>query len=166
MVDRGSCTFVTKVRNIEKLGVHLGIVADDKIEVSENLIMSDDGNGNSVNIPSFIIRRQDAESIKEQLKNSSSAGVYIKAELEIVHPDNRVEYDLWYSTVLDLQSWLVYDMSLYQRALDSSALFTPRILTYSCRSCSEDMKRSQCLADGKYCPYFPKQQLPERLAGI
>lgn len=65
MVDRGSCTFVTKVRNIEKLGVHLGIVADDKIEVSENLIMSDDGNGNSVNIPSFIIRRQDAEAIKE-----------------------------------------------------------------------------------------------------
>jgi hypothetical protein len=67
LVDRGSCTFVTKIRNIEKLGVHLGIVADDKVEVSENLIMSDDGNGNSVNIPSFIIRKKDADIIKAQL---------------------------------------------------------------------------------------------------
>lgn len=57
MVQRGGCTFVKKVRNIEKLGVKLAIIADNKVENSEELIMSDDGTGQSISIPSFIIRK-------------------------------------------------------------------------------------------------------------
>ena len=45
LVDRGQCTFVTKVRNLEKLGVKLAIIADNEEELSENLIMADDGTG-------------------------------------------------------------------------------------------------------------------------
>lgn len=164
MVDRGNCTFVTKVRNIELLGVKLGIIADTKSEDSENLIMADDGMGSSINIPSFIIRQKDAEVIKGYLKGGETQqSVYIKALLEMAHPDNRVEYEFWYSTPLDVEPWLLYDISLYQRALGTHALFTPRILTYSCKGCSSEMKSNQCLADGLYCPYFPKQQIPERL---
>jgi hypothetical protein len=29
--------------------------------------------------------------------------VYIKAEMEMAHPDNRVEYEFWYSTILDIE---------------------------------------------------------------
>ena len=71
MVDRGNCTFVTKVRNIELLGVKMGIIADSKSEDSENLIMADDGMGSSINIPSFIIRQKDAKIIKDYLNSSS-----------------------------------------------------------------------------------------------
>jgi len=59
MVDRGQCSFVTKVRNIEKLGVKLAIIVDNKDEHSEELIMSDDGTGQSIHIPSFLIRYKD-----------------------------------------------------------------------------------------------------------
>lgn len=45
MVDRGNCTFVTKAMNIEKLGVKLAIIADNRDEVTEGLIMADDGRG-------------------------------------------------------------------------------------------------------------------------
>jgi hypothetical protein len=65
LVDRGQCTFVTKVRNLEKLGVKLAIIADSEEEKSENLIMADDGSGKSINIPSFIIRKHDGEKLKE-----------------------------------------------------------------------------------------------------
>jgi hypothetical protein len=65
LVDRGQCTFVTKVRNLEKLGVKLAIIADSEEEKSENLIMADDGSGKSINIPSFIIRKNDGEKLKE-----------------------------------------------------------------------------------------------------
>lgn len=102
MVDRGECTFVTKVRNIEKLGVKLAIIIDDREEYSENLIMADDGTGHSINIPSFIIRKKDGNIIKDTIINNPTKTVYLKAELEIIHPDNRVEYELWYSTLLDL----------------------------------------------------------------
>ena len=89
--------------------------------------------------------------------------MYIKATLEMVHPDNRVEYEFWYSTILDVEPWLVYDISLYQKALGTNALFTPRILTYSCRGCPQEMKENLCIADGQYCPYFPKNSIPEKL---
>ena len=67
LVDRGTCSFVTKVRNIEKLGVKLALVADNKEEQSENVIMTDDGSGHSINIPSFILRKKEADIIKKTL---------------------------------------------------------------------------------------------------
>ena len=129
----------------------MALIADDKSEDSENLIMSDDGTGNTVNIPSFMIKKKDSDAIKNMISKSNSS-VYIKAELDIVHPDNRVEYELWYSSILDVEPWLMYDISLYQKTLENNALFTPRILTYACKSCSNDLKETLCLANGEYCP--------------
>jgi hypothetical protein len=81
MVDRGTCSFVQKVRNIEKLSnVKLSIIADNQEEESENLIMTDDGTGMTINIPSFIIRKRDAEIIKKVLNAPlNKQSVYIKA---------------------------------------------------------------------------------------
>jgi extracellular elastinolytic metalloproteinase len=95
LVDRGQCTFVTKARNLEKLGVKMSIVADSEEEKSENLIMADDGSGHTINIPTFIIRKKDSDKLKDTLELGSN--VFLKAELDIAHPDNRVEYELWYS---------------------------------------------------------------------
>ena len=46
IVDRGHCTFVHKVRNIQKAGGSLAIVvnSEDRTDVSE-IVMSDDGSG-------------------------------------------------------------------------------------------------------------------------
>jgi hypothetical protein len=115
MVDRGECTFVTKVRNIENLGVKMAIIADHLKEDSENLIMADDGTGQSITIPSFIIRNEDANLIKEYIAKNQS--VFIKNELEMYHPDNRVEYELWYSSILDLEKWKIFEIGNYQRVL-------------------------------------------------
>lgn len=109
-MDRGVCSFVTKVRNIEKFGMKLAFIADSQEEESENLIMTDDGSGHSINIPSFIIRKKDATIIKATLKDNQK--VYIKAELEMAHPDNRVEYELWYSTIIDIDYELLGGIAL------------------------------------------------------
>lgn len=84
----------------------------------------------------------------------------------MVHPDNRVEYELWYSSILDLDQSKIYDLGLYQHALSSNALFTPRIYTYECTYCSQQVKDSSCYSDGKYCPYYPKKDLPSRLKDV
>jgi hypothetical protein len=161
VVDRGECTFVTKVRNIEKLGVKMAIVVDNKVENTEDLIMADDGSGHSVHIPSFIIRKQDGDHIKAAVKKNEVGkkdlpSVYIKGELLIERPDNRVEYELWYSSILDLDYGRLNDLGLYQEALNKEALFTPRIFTYSCTSCSEEVKLKNCVSNGEYCAYLPK----------
>ena len=55
----------------------------------------------------------------------------------MVNPDNRVEYELWYSSILDIQRDRLYDLGAYERAFGKDVLFTPRILTYSCKNCDE-----------------------------
>lgn len=71
MVDRGNCSFVSKVRNIERQGVKLAIINDNLEEDSENLIMSDDGTGHSINIPSFIIKKRESDQIKAALRKGN-----------------------------------------------------------------------------------------------
>lgn len=118
----------------------MAIIIDNQFENAEDLIMADDGTGHSVNIPSFLIGKKEGDIIIDYIKRKTNSTVYVKAELEIVHPDNRVEYELWYSSALDLDYMLVHDMAGYQMALNEDALFTPRILTYSCKYCDEDVK--------------------------
>lgn len=45
----------------------MAIIADNREESTEDLIMADDGTGHSINIPSFIIRKDDADIIKETM---------------------------------------------------------------------------------------------------
>jgi len=45
--------------------------------------------------------------------------------------------------------------------LNTQALFTPRILTYSCLYCAEEFKDKYCLVGGQYCPYFENSKVPE-----
>lgn len=166
MADRGNCSFVSKVRNIERQGVKLAIINDNLEEDSSNLIMSDDGTGHSINIPSFIIGKKESDLIKASLLKSKDQKVYIKAELEVAHPDNRVEYEFWYSTILDIEFDKLVDMALFQKALNKNALFTPRVLSYGCGHCAKQIKEENCIADGNYCPYMPSSPMPPHMQGI
>lgn len=68
LADRGDCTFVQKVRNMEDAGASLGIVIDNSDEDIENLHMSDDGSGAGIRIPSLLISKKDGNKLKEIIK--------------------------------------------------------------------------------------------------
>lgn len=84
----------------------------------------------------------------------------------MVTPDNRVEYELWYSSFLDVDTRMIYDLGSHERAFGADALFTPRILTYSCKDCDEDIKSKNCVSNGEYCVYMPRNPIPEEMAGV
>lgn len=69
--------------------------------------MGDDGNGFSLKTPSYLIRQQDSARIENALTNNDK--VVFKVSLDIYHPDNRVEYELWYATSLDLKADVMLD---------------------------------------------------------
>lgn len=69
--------------------------------------MADDGNGFSLKTPSYLIRQQDSARIENALTNNDK--VVFKVSLDIYHPDNRVEYELWYATSLDLKADVMLD---------------------------------------------------------
>lgn len=64
MVDRGSCTFVTKTQNVEKMGGKFAIIVDDKYERTDLIQMIDDGRGYLVHTPAYLISKEDGDRFK------------------------------------------------------------------------------------------------------
>lgn len=70
---RGGCTFVTKVRNMEDIGVAVGIVIDNDKEDVNDIIMTDDGSGAGIRIPSMLISKKDGNKLIDFLKTATDA---------------------------------------------------------------------------------------------
>ena len=96
VVERGTCSFVTKVRNAERAGASLLVVADHQVEDVKNIIMGDDGTGTGIRIPSMLIGKEHGSILIEEAKKNNT--VTLSAEFVIKHPDNTVEMELWYSS--------------------------------------------------------------------
>lgn len=70
LVERGTCKFVTKVRNVQNQGGSLAIIIDNKkTENPDHVIMSDDGTGTGIMIPSILINYEDGQKLLEFLND-------------------------------------------------------------------------------------------------
>lgn len=61
-----------KIRNMENIGVSVGIIIDDSDEDIENVIMSDDGTGGGIRIPSMLLGKTDGKKLIDFLKRASA----------------------------------------------------------------------------------------------
>lgn len=102
MVDRGNCHFVTKVENLQKIGARAAIVADN-LDEFVSVVMANDGQGWTVNIPSFFVTKRVGDRLKEYMKENPKEKVFMSVNLQMANPDNRVEYELWYSSIFDME---------------------------------------------------------------
>lgn len=89
MVDRGNCTFVTKARNVQKLGGRLALIVDNKEEDINRIFMVDDGTGQDIYIQAVLISQKDGERIKKFIRENKNdqallARLIIAIEYEIV----------------------------------------------------------------------------------
>jgi len=184
MVDRGACTFVKKARNAQKLGAAAVIIADNTclcsagdtcVEEGETFceakepIMADDGSGADVTIPSYLMFKQDADPIKETLKQDKI--VRIRMSWALPRPDARVEYSLW-TTPKEMNSRpLQKEFRHVAKALGKHAQFTPHMYIYDgitagCQSLDgENQCYTLCTNDGRYCATDPDDMLNEGISG-
>ena len=56
---------------MENIGVAVAIIIDDSEEDIENVIMSDDGTGGGIRIPSMLIGKTDGKKLIDYLKRAS-----------------------------------------------------------------------------------------------
>ena len=104
IAERGECSFVKKVRNMESIGVAVAIIIDDTDENIESVIMSDDGTGGGIRIPSMLIGKTDGRKLIDFLQRADDKELdqtAIMAQFIMEKPDDRVEYDLWYTSSND-----------------------------------------------------------------
>mmetsp|Transcript_4394 Transcript_4394/g.7446 ORF Transcript_4394/g.7446 Transcript_4394/m.7446 type:complete len:227 (-) Transcript_4394:755-1435(-) len=156
LADRGSCSFVQKVRNMEEAGAAVGIVVDNSDENIENVIMTDDGTGAGIRIPSMLISKKDGQKLIDFLQTATQEQldqIAMMAVFNISRPDNRVEYDLYFSSSNDKALDFVQDFGKINERFGDKVLFTPHYIFSSCLGCDQAYIKKNCFANGKYCAF-------------
>eukprot|EP00903_Cladosiphon_okamuranus_P010383 g9822.t1 len=175
MVDRGECTFASKVRRAQHLGAVGVIIADNTCLCSDEQnntcqkqpeisceqvepIMADDGSGGDIIIPSFLMKKMDAEKIKSRLED----GLTVQAEMtwSLPAPDDRVEWSLWTSAMDTSAAPFKRDFKEVVKTLGKHAQFTPYYVVYNgnsygCTGASVQNCGSLCTNKGRYCMTDP-----------
>lgn len=89
---------------MENIGVAVGIIIDNQEENVDGIIMSDDGTGGGLKIPSMLISKKDGEKLLKFINHATQEelnSIVILASFEQNKPDDRVEYDIWYTSSND-----------------------------------------------------------------
>ena len=60
-----------KVRIMEEAGVALAIIVDNTNEDIDNIVMSDDGTGSGIRIPSVLISKTDGDILTDFMRTAS-----------------------------------------------------------------------------------------------
>ena len=56
---------------------------------------------------------EDGLILREYLQRKEAKPVMLKIDLSLARPDNRVEYELWYSSILDMSKDQLVDLGKY-----------------------------------------------------
>lgn len=156
IADRGQCSFVQKVRNMEEAGVAVGIVIDETDEDIDSIVMSDDGTGAGIRIPSMLISKIDGQKILDFFatatdKELSQVSILADFQSNKHEEDNKVDYDVWYSSNNDLALDFLQDFMKIDKALGEDVRMTPRFVFWECIGCDNETLNQHCYGGGKYC---------------
>jgi hypothetical protein len=154
VVKRGGCSFVQKVRNVEHGGGKLAVIVDEEDnENPQTIIMVDDGTGNGIQIPSVMIGKTQGNALIAKLLDFADKGKEIQmiVTFEIDRPDDRVEYEFWFTSSNDRGLDFISDFKSFHEKLGKKVLMTPRYFSWACINCDESITDTDCFCDGKYC---------------
>ena len=129
--------------------------------------MADDGNGAAVDIPSFLMFKQDADAIIETLKTNQV--VRMKMSWQMPAPDDRVEWDLWSTPSETVSEHFQETFKGKVTALGTHAFFTPHYYVYDgiasgCHG-SNTPCGNLCINNGRYCSTDPDNDVEAGLSG-
>lgn len=161
IAERGGCSFVKKIRNMEAIGVSVGIIINDNDDNIENVLMSDDGTGGGIRIPSMLVTKTEGKMLLEFLKRASDQEldqIAIMAEFTMEKPDNRVEYDIWFTSSNDRALDFISDFKEYDEKFGEKVLMTPHYVFWKCTFCEEQYLKNDCYGGGKYCAVEPSNE--------
>jgi len=80
------------------------------------------------------------------------------AQFIMEKPDDRVEYDLWFTSSNDRALDFISDFKEYDEKFGSKVLMTPRFVFWKCTFCEEEYLKNDCFGGGKYCAVEPSNE--------
>ena len=139
---------------MERIGVSVAIIIDYDEEEIDDVIMSDDGTGGSIRIPAMLISKRDGDLLIDFLKRESPeliAKAALKASFIMEKPDNRVEYDIWYTSSNDRALDFISEFASKDAIFGDKVLMSPHFVFWRCKGCDGEFVRDDCFANGWYC---------------
>jgi len=170
MVDRGDCTFVTKVRHVQDAGGSAAIIVDN---VAETFLpyMADDGTGSDIFVPSVLITLADGAVLKSYVQDPNAIGsVLVSMSWTMPHPDGRVEWQLWTSSNDPQAREFKTIFGPVAAAIGPASYFEPHYFilpgaVYGCTQASRPCG-NQCTDDGRYCATDPDGSISDGISGL
>lgn len=179
LLDRGSCSFVRKVRNAQDIGAALVLIINFDDSDPKLLTMIDDGMGTQITIPTILIRRSDGERLKEMVarteaQNNDPTTVipeYVVLTVDFIpeqEPDRRQKIQLFYTPTDKRARTFFAEMRVYKMFLGNETLFTPHLAVTLCNdSCTQRYMQKNCIKvpeSGSYC--IRRAQTDNEMLGI
>lgn len=186
MLDRGACTFVTKVRNAQTAGAMAVVIADNTClcdagdacvsapskECYQNSpVFSDDGSAWDIFVPAFFMLKQDADPIKAEL--TAGNDVAMELALSQFQVNTIVWYELWTSPTDIISREFLLGFKESAQALSGHAYFIPRLfiddgIQSGCiggRDEGGPLCSRLCTNGGRYCATPPGEDLDSPISG-
>ncbi|CAD8118985.1 unnamed protein product [Paramecium sonneborni] len=163
LIERGNCTFVTKVRNAQNAGYSLAIIGNNNDQTLESdFVMADDGNGYAVDIPSIFIALKDFNIMKEYVQkfnvyDSTDEKVFVLVKFDVEKKENvdvifRLEVNNRdsYRIVDEFQQY--YDL-LKNEQVNYTLLYS--IFNSNNSETEYLIDESNCICERRYCAIDP-----------
>ena len=150
---RGECSFVQKVRNMENIGVAVAIIIDNRPEMIDEILMSDDGTCGGIRIPSMLIGENDGKKLVDWYTNASvdeRASLVLMSEFVMPVHEN-VNVDFWFTSSSDRAIDFLEDFQKIEKQLGDKMEFKPRYVFWECTNCDAKYLENDCFGGGKYC---------------
>ena len=131
--------------------------------------MSDDGNGGTISIPSFIVSDYDGEMLRQAIQDEDKYGpVFITMAWEVPQLET-VDYEIWTSS--EDHNGAEFKRDFQEVALDliDKTNFRPRFFIYDgvrqgCMRAGVTCS-NQCIMDGRYCAPDPDDNFETSISG-
>lgn len=171
LVDRGNCSYVSKVRNAQILGASGVIIANNLCDCGDSNctststkcdesppIMKNDGSGGDISIPSMMLPKNVSDAVKDVMRNKNQP-VLVEMAWQVPKFQDAVTMDIWY-TPLDKPSMeFLTNFSKLAAVMGDKLHFRPQysILDGESLNCNgnanneEDSCYNLCTNNGKYC---------------
>lgn len=159
LARRGDCSFVQKIRTMENIGIAVGIVVDDSNENIDQVLMSDDGTGGGIRIPSMLISKSDGDKLINWMNNAGPEDyqqLVVLCTFEMPYnEDDKVRYDFWYTSSSDRALDFLEDFHQMEDKLHGLAEFEPHFVFWECPDCDASFIQNDCFGGGSYCALEP-----------
>jgi hypothetical protein len=132
-------------------------------------IMADDGSGQDISVPSFLMFKHDADLAKAELK--ANHPIQMEMAWSLPKPDGHVEYDLWTTPSDTVSREFLRTFKYVAGSLKDRAYFTPHMYIYDgikshCQGTSgENFCYNLCTNKGRYCATDPDNDLEAGVSG-